>query len=65
MRAFGTAAVAAISGVVLWQLFATILLPVLGMIVGLIVTTAKVALLAAVIFFVYSQFKKRREATAG
>jgi 4-hydroxybenzoate polyprenyltransferase len=61
MRPLGTVAVAAISGVLLWQLFATIFLPLLGVVLGLVVTTAKIALVAAVIFFVYSLIRKRRE----
>ena len=61
MRAFGTVAVAGISGVILWQLFTTILLPMLGVLLGLLAMTAKFALIAAVGFFVYSLIKKRRE----
>jgi hypothetical protein len=61
MRAFGTVAVAGISGVILWQLFTTILLPMLGVVLGLLAMAAKFALIAAVGFFVYSLIKKRRE----
>jgi len=61
MRAFGTVGLAAISGVILWQLFTTILLPLLGVVLGLLATAAKFALIAAVGFFVYSLIKKRRE----
>lgn len=61
MRAFGTVAVAGISGVILWQLFTTILLPMLGVLLGLLAMAAKFALIAAVGFFVYSLIKKRRE----
>ncbi|HET9947907.1 MAG TPA: hypothetical protein VFQ22_03160 [Longimicrobiales bacterium] len=61
MRAFGTVAVAAISGVLLWKLFATLLLPLLGVMLGLLATTAKLALIVAVIFFFYSLIRKRRE----
>jgi hypothetical protein len=61
MRAFGTVGVAAISGVILWQLFTTILLPLLGVVVGLLAMAAKFALIAAVGFFIYSLMKKRRE----
>jgi hypothetical protein len=61
MRAFGTVAVAGISGVILWQLFTTILLPLLGVALGLLAMAAKFALIVAVGFFVYSLFKKRRE----
>ena len=61
MRAFGTAAFAAISGVILWQLFTTILIPLFGVVLGLLAMAAKLAVIAAVIFFVYSLLKKRRE----
>ncbi|HUP53183.1 MAG TPA: hypothetical protein VM198_11950 [Longimicrobiales bacterium] len=61
MRAFGTVALAGISGVILWQLFTTILLPLLGVVLGLLAMAAKFALIAAVGFFVYSLIKKRRE----
>jgi len=61
MRTFAPLAFAAISGVVLWKLFATILLPVLGMLLGLIGMTLKFALIAGVAFFIYSMIRKRRE----
>lgn len=62
MRTFAPLAFAAISGVVLWKLFATILLPVLGMLIGLIGMTLKFALIAGVAYFIYSMIRKRREA---
>ena len=61
MRSFGTVAFAAITGVVLWKLFATIFLPLLGLAMGLVAAAAKLALIAAVIYFLYSLVKKRRE----
>lgn len=61
MRTFAPLAFAAISGVVLWKLFATILLPVLAVLLGLLGTVLKFALIAAVVFVVYSMIKKRRE----
>lgn len=61
MRAFGTVAFAAVSGVILWQLFTTILIPLLGVVLGLLAMAAKLAVVAAVVFFVYSLLKKRRE----
>jgi hypothetical protein len=60
MKPLGTLAVAAVSGVVLWQVFATLLLPLLGIVIGLVVTAAKIALVVALGFFVYSMIKKRR-----
>ena len=61
MRTLGPVAFAAISGVVLWKLFATILLPALAVLMGLIGTALKWALIATVIYVVYSMIKKRRE----
>ena len=61
MRAFGTVAFTAISGVILWQLFTTILIPLFGVVLGLLAMAAKLAVVAAVVFFVYSLLKKRRE----
>jgi hypothetical protein len=65
MRAFGAVAVAAVSGVILWQLFTTILLPLLAVGIGLLAMAAKVALIIAVGFFVYSVIRKRREQADG
>jgi len=62
MRSFAPFAFAAISGVVLWKLFATILLPMLAVVVGLVGTALKFVLIGAVIFAIYSMIKKRREA---
>ena len=61
MRSFAPLAFAAISGVVLWKLFATILLPMLAVVVGLLGTAVKFALVAIVILAIYSMIKKRRE----
>jgi cytochrome b subunit of formate dehydrogenase len=61
MRSFGPVALVAISGVVLWKLFATLLFPLLGVVIGLVATTAKFALIVAVIFFLYSMIRRRRE----
>lgn len=61
MRTLAPVAFAAISGVVLWKLFATLLLPVLGMLLGLFATVLKFALIAGVVFFIYLMVRKRRE----
>ena len=61
MRYLAPVTVAAISGVVLWKLFAMIVLPLLGVVLGLIASAAKLALIAAVIFFIYSMIRKRRD----
>jgi hypothetical protein len=61
MRTVAPVAFAAISGVVLWKLFATILLPMLGVLLGLVGMTLKFALIAAVGYFIYSMIRKRRD----
>ncbi len=61
MRYLAPVTVAALSGVVLWKLFAMIVLPLLGVVLGLIASAAKLALIAAVIFFLYSMIRKRRD----
>jgi len=61
MRTFAPVAFAALSGVVLWKLFATLLLPVLGILFGLLATALKFALIAGVAYFIYSMVRKRRE----
>ena len=61
MRTVAPVAFAAISGVILWKLFAMVLLPVVGILVGLVATAAKVAILVAIGFFVLSLIRKRRE----
>jgi hypothetical protein len=60
MKTFAALTVAGITGIVLLKLFATILLPLLGMLFGLLAMAVKLALIAGVIFFVYSMIKKRR-----
>lgn len=61
MRTFAPVAFAAISGVVLWKLFATIMLPFLAVVLGLLGTVLKFALIAGVGFFIYSMIRKRRD----
>jgi hypothetical protein len=61
MRTFATLSFAGVTGIVLFKLLVTILFPLLGMFVGIIAMTVKFALIAAVIFFVYSMIKKRRQ----
>ena len=61
MRVVAPVAVAAISGVVLWKLFATLLLPLLGLVFGLMMSVMKIVLIVAVIYFILSTMRKRRE----
>ena len=61
MRYLGPVAITAISGVILWKLFATILLPLLGVALGLLAAAFKLALIVGAIFFIYSLIRKRRD----
>jgi hypothetical protein len=61
MRFVAPVAVAALSGVVLWKLFATIVLPLLGLLFGLMMSVMKIVLIIAVIYFIVSMMRKRRE----
>ena len=64
MKAFATFAVAGVAGVVLFKLLAALIFPMIGLVMGLLAMTVKFALIAAVIFFIYSMIKKRKEADA-
>jgi hypothetical protein len=61
MRTFAALTVTGAAGIILLKLLATVIFPLFGMFMGLLAMTVKLALVAAVIFFVYSMFKKRRE----
>jgi hypothetical protein len=61
MRSLVPIGVAALSGVVLWKLFATILLPFLGLVFGLMVGFFKIVLIVGVIYFIVSTMRKRRD----
>ena len=61
MRFLAPVAVATLSGVILWKLFATILLPFLGMLFGLMMGLFKLVLIVAVIYFIISMMRKRRD----
>ena len=64
MRTFAAVTVAGVTGVVLLKLITAIFIPILGVLVGLFAMTVKFAFIAAVIFFVYSMIRKRREEKA-
>lgn len=64
MRTFAAIAVAGVAGVVLFKLVTALIFPLLGLFVGLVAMAVKLALIAAVIFFIYSMIKKRKEADA-
>lgn len=61
MRTFAALTVAGVAGIVLLKLLATLIFPLFGLLIGLLATTVKFALVAAVIFFVYSLIRKRKE----
>ncbi len=61
MRTFATLAVAGVAGVVLLKLVTTLLFPLLGLFVGLFGMVVKLALIAAVVFFIYSMIRKRKD----
>ena len=64
MRTFAAITVSGAVGIVLFKLLATMFIPIFGMLLGLLAMTVKFALIAGVIFFVYSMVKKRKEANA-
>lgn len=64
MKTFATLTVAGVAGLVLFKLLMTLLLPVLGLLFGLVALTMKLALVAALGFFVYSMIKKGRTKAA-
>lgn len=64
MKAFATFTVAGVAGLVLLKLLATILLPALGILFGLVALTMKLALVAAIGYFVYSMIRKGRSKAA-
>jgi hypothetical protein len=61
MRYLAPVGIAALSGVILWKLLATIVLPLLGLLFGLFAAAMKLALIVAVGFFIYSLIRKRRD----
>lgn len=66
MKSFAKFAVLGVSSIVLFKLLASVLLPVLGLALGLLALTVKLAVFAAVIFFLYSIFRKpRRDVEVG
>ena len=62
MKTFASLTVAGVAGILLLKLLTALVFPMLGLFVGLLAMTVKFALIAAVIFFVYSMIKKRKEA---
>lgn len=64
MKTFAMLTMGGVAGVVLLKLLSTLLIPVLGLFFGLLVMTVKLALIAAVVFFVLSLLRRRKEERA-
>lgn len=64
MKTFAALTVAGLAGLVLLKLLGAVLLPALGLVLGLVALTVKLALIAAVGFFVYSIWKNGRNKAA-
>lgn len=64
MKAFAALTLTGVAGLVLLKILAAVLLPLLGLLVGIVLFTMKVALVAAVGFFIYSVFRKRAHSYA-
>ena len=62
MRTFAALSISGVVGLLLFKLLAALVFPLFGVVMGLLAMTVKFALIAAVIFFVYSMIKKKREA---
>lgn len=60
MRTFAAISAGGVLGILLFKLLATIFFPMLGLLIGILVTGVKLLLLAAVVYFVYSLIFKRR-----
>ena len=61
MRAFLTISIAGATGLVVLKLLAMIMFPLIAVIVGLFAMTVKFALIAAVVFFFFTLFRRFRE----
>lgn len=64
MKGFAALTVAGVAGLILFKILAALVLPALGLLLGLLVLTVKVALVAALGFFVYSMLRKSAERPA-
>jgi hypothetical protein len=64
MKGFAALTVAGVAGLILFKILAALVVPALALLLGLVALTVKVALVAAVGFFVYSMLRKRAERPA-
>ncbi len=61
MKSFTKGALVGVSGVVLFKLFATVLIPMMAFFFGLVALTVKLAVVAAVVFFLLSLVRKKEQ----
>ena len=61
MKSFVRVAAVGVTGVVLFKVGTALISPLLGMFLGLLMLTVKLAVAAAVIYFIYSIIKPRDE----
>ena len=64
MKTFAALTVAGVAGLVILKLLAAVLLPALGILLGLVALTMKLALVAAIGYFVYTMIRKNRNKAA-
>lgn len=64
MKAFAALTVAGVAGLVLLKILFALLLPALGLLVGIVALAVKVALVTAIGFFVYSVVRKSARKSA-
>ena len=61
MRSFGQLFVAGVAGVMGLKILSALFIPLLAMLMGILGLVLKLAFFAAVIWFIVSLFKRRRE----
>jgi hypothetical protein len=61
MKSFTRVAFVGLSGVVFFKLFATVLLPMMAFFFGLLALTVKIAVMAAVVVFLWSLVRKKEQ----
>lgn len=61
MKSFARVAVLGVASVAMLKLFTAVFVPILGMMIGLIALTMKVAVVAAIAYFLWSFFGKSPE----
>lgn len=62
MKSFARVAVAGVASVALFKLFTAVFVPLLGMLIGLLALTMKLAIVAAIAYFLWSLFRKSPDA---